>query len=347
LPRQALLDGKKLLDRQKKTLEKGKYEAAVAALQDLSRCLAGGQQVPNEAIIVADENTIPIPKLKLGHNKAVRELSSLLAVQHSPAAGRHVVAVKPVQTGDTLLVEEPFASVLYPDKLGTNCTTCFAKLRAVVPCPDCAGVGFCSTGCRDIALASFHRVECRYADLVQGLGCSALAGLALRVISLHPLEYFKRLRHHLNADTTSVSPGHKLPYVALYNMVGLNEQRWTEDLFNRSLMAVGLLKILKAAGYFLHESVPDVYTDDEIFIGSLLLHHLNVLQFNAHEIYEFCRGDRGRLKPCKNNLIGLGVYPRASYFNHSCHPGTARINIGNKLVVKALHPIQKGDMMHC
>jgi hypothetical protein len=71
-----------------------------------------------------------------------------------------------------------------------------------------------------------------------------------------------------------------------------------------------------------------------------------VLQFNAHEIYEFCRGDRGRLKPCKNNLIGLGVYPRASYFNHSCHPGTARINIGNKLVVKALHPIQKGDMMH-
>ena len=41
-------------------------------------------------------------------------------------------------------------------------------------------------------------------------------------------------------------------------------------------------------------------------------------------------------------MIGLGVYPRASYFNHSCHPGTTRINIGNKLVVKALYPIEKG-----
>jgi tetratricopeptide (TPR) repeat protein len=340
--RQALLDGKKQLERQRNSMEKGKLETALKSLQEVSKCLADGQPLPGEAIVLATEEAATVPKLKLGPSKAVREMSSLLSVQHSPSAGgRHVVAAKPIQTGDTLLVEEPFASVLYPDKLGTNCSACFAKLVSVVPCPDCAGVGFCSTACRDLACASFHRVECRYQDLIQGLGCSALAVLALRIVTLHPLEYFKRIRHHLNADTTAVS-SHKVPYLALFNMVGLNEQRWTEDVFNRSLMAVGLLKILKAAGYFPQKSETDTFTDDEIFIGSLILHHLNVLQFNAHEIYEFWRGDRTRMKLFKNNLIGLGVYPRASYFNHSCHPGTARINIGNRLVIKALHPIPKG-----
>jgi SET and MYND domain-containing protein 4 len=311
-------------------------------LQELSQHLTSGQPLSGEVIDLVDPVEVPLPKLKLGPNKSVKEMSSLLSVTHSPAVGRHVVAAKPIQTGDTILVEEPFASILYPDKLGTNCSTCFAKLRAVVPCPDCAGVGFCSTACRDQACSSFHRMECRYQDLVQGLGCSALATLALRIVTAHPLEYFTRQRHHLNADTLAVS-SHKQPYLALFNMVSLNEQRWPEDVFNRCLMAVALLKILKAAGYFPQKSEPDTFTNDEIFIGSLLLHHLNVLQFNAHEIYEFCRGDPGRIKPFKNNLIGLGVYPRASYFNHSCHPGTARINIGNKLVIKALHPMEKGE----
>ena len=310
-------------------------------LQELSQCVTSGQPVPGEAIDLVDYPEVPLPKLKLGTNKTVKEMSSLLNVQHSPDVGRHVIAAKPIQTGDTLLVEQPFASVLYPDKMGTNCCTCFAKLRAVVPCPDCAGVGFCSTTCRDTAYASFHKLECRYSDLIQGLGCSALAALALRIVTAHPVEYFTRQRHHLNADTLAVS-SYKQPYLALFNMVSLNEQRWPEDIFNRSLMAVALLKILKAAGYFPKKSEIDSFTNDEIFIGSLLLHHLNVLQFNAHEIYEFCRGDAARIKPFKNNMIGLGVYPRASYFNHSCHPGTTRINIGNKLVVKALHPIEKG-----
>merc|ERR1719454_2585259 len=55
------------------------------------------------------------------------------------------------------------------------------------------------------------------------------------------------------------------------------------------------------------------------------------------------RGHRRNMKPNKNLLIGLGVYPQASYFNHSCHPRTARYNIGKKLVLKALTPFQTGE----
>ena len=76
-------------------------------------------------------------------------------------------------------------------------------------------------------------------------------------------------------------------------------------------MAICLLKILKAAKYFPHNKEDvEVFTNDELFVGSLMMRHLNVLQFNAHEIYELLRGDRRNMKPNKNLLIGLGVYPQ-------------------------------------
>ena len=76
-------------------------------------------------------------------------------------------------------------------------------------------------------------------------------------------------------------------------------------------MAICLLKILKASKYFPHNNEDlDIFTNDELFVGSLIMRHLNVLQFNAHEIYELLRGDRRNMKPNKNLLIGLGVYPQ-------------------------------------
>merc|ERR550519_2091326 len=79
-------------------------------------------------------------------------------------------------------------------------------------------------------------------------------------------------------------------------------------------MALCLLKILKDTSYFPQKSSADIFTSDEVFIGSLMMRHMNVLQFNAHEIYEFFRGDKTRMKPNKNHLIGVGVYPQASFF---------------------------------
>ena len=117
-------------------------------------------------------------------------------------------------------------------------------------------------------------------------------------------------------------------YLSTFNLVGLDCKRfvhislgiyfdgdlflrWTEDTFHRALMAICLLKILKASKYFPHNNEDlDIFTNDELFVGSLIMRHLNVLQFNAHEIYELLRGDRRNMKPNKNLLIGLGVYPQ-------------------------------------
>jgi len=348
---------KKNLEANKNKMDEKKMSQATKSLKELLASISQQKGI-NDEVIANEEDLTPVqPKLSNGCNKKMRDLSSLVKVEHNEVVGRHVIAGKHIKSGDTLAVEEPFAAVLYPDKLGSNCDNCFVKLRAAVPCPNCAGVGYCSVSCRDEACASYHQYECQYQDLILGLGSSALVRLAYRIVTSQSLKFFNNIKHHLNVDEKrseidslalhysipGVSKATYLSYLSLFNLVGLDSMRWQEDQFNRALMSVCLLKVLKSARYFPNKSDADTFTSDEVFIGSLIMRHMNVLQFNAHEIYEFFRGDRARMKPFKNNLIGVGVYPQASYFNHSCHPLTTRYNIGKKLVLKSLTPIAPGE----
>jgi len=337
----ALLTAKKVLLKSREKFSKEKYESTLRSIQQLSLSVTNPADFTIDNIQVVREHDVNIPKLTLKASKTVKEFSNLLRVDYRSDVGRHVKAAKTINAGDTLVVEEPFASVLYYSKMGTNCDNCFRKLRNVIPCPGCAGIGFCSVECRDKACASYHKYECHFQDLVQGLGSSSLVRLALRIITCYPLDYYKKLRLQLVSNVECSE--FKNTYVSLFNLVGLQKERWAEDIFARTMMAVALLKILKKSLYFPDRSDAETFTDDEIFIGSLILHHLNVLQFNAHEVYEVIRGSETKLKPYKNHVIGLAVYPRSSYFNHSCQPSTARINIGNKLVIKSLMHIDKGE----
>lgn len=63
---------------------------------------------------------------------------------------------------------------------------------------------------------------------------------------------------------------------------------------------------------------------DEIFIGSLLLRHLQLLQFNAHEIFETCMEAPNKFKGSKNVYVAAGIYPTVAMFNHDCHPALSR-----------------------
>jgi len=337
----AALTSKKMLEKMKSKFDPEKYKSALKGLMNLGNLVNNPKEGMKDNIEVVEDPVVQVPKVSWKPQKKMRELSSLLRVEYEPEVGRHVKADKEVNPGDTLLVEEPFAAVLHAEKQGSTCDFCFKRLKVVIPCTQCAGIGFCSKDCRDKALLSYHKYECKYLDLLHGLGCSTIAKLALRIITTHPLSYFKKLRTDLNVDNKSIE--FKQPYLAVFNLVGLDEKRWPEDIFARTMMAVALLKILKEAKYFPDKSEADTFTDDEIFIGSLILRHLNILQFNAHEVYQLLRTDKTKIKPCKNNLIGLAVYPKASFFNHSCHPNTSRYNIGTKLVVKSLVVVGKGE----
>ena len=62
-----------------------------------------------------------------------------------------------VPMGTTLLNEQPATYTLHAERFGTHCQHCFAQVRAVVPCPDCIWVAFCSAECRSIARDTYHK----------------------------------------------------------------------------------------------------------------------------------------------------------------------------------------------
>jgi hypothetical protein len=65
-------------------------------------------------------------------------------------------------------------------------------------------------------------------------------------------------------------------------------------------------------------------TQDEVFVGGLLLHHLQLLQFNAHEISELRLESSGKLNSAQSVFLGGGLFPTLALFNHSCDPGIVR-----------------------
>jgi hypothetical protein len=62
--------------------------------------------------------------------------------------GRHAVATDDIKTGEIIGIEEPVVHFLYPERLLSNCTNCFAPVIIPVPCFGCSGIVFCSKNCR-------------------------------------------------------------------------------------------------------------------------------------------------------------------------------------------------------
>ncbi|XP_024867272.1 SET and MYND domain-containing protein 4 isoform X1 [Temnothorax curvispinosus] len=116
-------------------------------------------------------------------NSALRWSSGALEIRETTTAGKHAVATAEIHPGDILLVEPPLAGCLLPEFYGTHCQHCYARLRAPVGCPHCSCVAFCGKKCKDVAMATYHKYECKVLALLIGSGMSVLSMVALRMVT--------------------------------------------------------------------------------------------------------------------------------------------------------------------
>lgn len=133
-------------------------------------------------------------------------------------------------------------------------------------------------------------------------------------------------------------------------LCGHERQRPAEDLLRRAVMAAFLLSVLRKSGFFGEaartgngaERMPD---EDELQVAAVLLGLLEVLQFNAHEIYETRLGREHRVVGSKPAYIGVALYRTGAFFNHDCHPAVARYFVGTSIVLSATRPLRPGEMV--
>ncbi|XP_060521878.1 SET and MYND domain-containing protein 4 [Cylas formicarius] len=258
--------------------------------------------------------------------------SAKLSLKKSDELGRYVVANKNISTGETLVVEEPYAACLLPEMFGTHCHHCFARLESAVGCTECSSVAFCCTACRDRAISTYHRYECKYLDLLIGSGMSILSHTALRMITQYGLE--RCLKIYENRDEENV-----------YRLCCNADKRTSGDFLQRTLMAAFLLKCLQESGFFgnTRQDTHVFPTEPEFHVGELLLYNLQMLQFNAHEVYETLYPTKHHIRDSKTLYIGVGIYATASLFNHDCHPALTRHFSGKKIVLTAARPLDAND----
>ncbi|XP_018405410.1 PREDICTED: SET and MYND domain-containing protein 4-like [Cyphomyrmex costatus] len=116
-------------------------------------------------------------------NSELRWSSGALEIRETTTAGKHAVATAEIHPGDILLVEPPLAGCLLPEFYGTHCQHCYARLRAPVGCPNCSCVAFCGKKCKEVAMATYHKYECKVLALLIGSGMSVLSMVALRMVT--------------------------------------------------------------------------------------------------------------------------------------------------------------------
>ena len=239
-----------------------------------------------------------LPKLT-DKNKKYPALSNAVCFKYEKGRGRYAIAQRDIKVGEFICVESPIVSHPLPEYLGSNCYHCFKPMKAPLPCPVCTKVMFCSYDCRQIALSTYHKYECKIFDFLIASGMSIVCFLAYKAICQKPFEYFLENRQKMEVANHNEESGVHITlgedgkplekylskdYKNYFNLVSHSSERKPGDIFHRAMLTVMLLRCLKKYGYFGENAKEDVLTDDECFVGTVLSHFLEVNQFNAHEV---------------------------------------------------------------
>ncbi|XP_077276488.1 protein-lysine N-methyltransferase SMYD4 [Temnothorax americanus] len=270
--------------------------------------------------------------------------------------GRHAVATRKITPGEIVIVERPHCTFLLAEYRLTHCYLCFARIFVPMPaaCHTCSCVAYCSRRCRD-ADAQVHSRECKLLPALWHSRVSVTCYLALRAIMQKPFEETMKLKERLRNPGSASKISAENPYRgddyanAFYNLVTHEDKRLPEDIFHRAYMAAWLFRLLRASEYLPEnvkttDSADSKLSDEELFIAGLLLHNLQLLQFNSHEISELVRPKEEKtLAKAKSVFIGGGVYPTVAMLNHSCNPGVIRYFIGTTMIVRAVRTIGAGE----
>lgn len=282
--------------------------------------------------------------------------SSVVEIKNNGGdAGRHAVATREIAPGEILIVERPHCAFLLAENKFTHCHLCFARIFVPIPaaCYTCSCVAYCSRRCRD-ADAKVHLRECKLLPILWHSKASVTCFLALRAITQKSFEEIMKLKDQFVDSGKALNISAKNPYrgndyMTFYHLVTHEDKRLPEDIFHRAYMAAWLFRLLKT-GEYLPESMKTADTADsrlseeELFIAELLLHNLQLLQFNSHEISELVRPKEEKtLAKAKSIFIGGGVYPTVAMLNHSCNPGVIRYFIGTTMIVRAARTIRAGE----
>lgn len=337
------------LDKAKKLPEEKKKKTQKDILQALNFFKNAPESMRrDEAMDIHLEPELPDMPHK---NPLYPVMSDAVTFKYEDARGRFAIASRDIIVGEVLTVEKAIVSHMLPEYMGKNCSHCFKSMKAPLPCNTCTKVMFCSVKCRKAALSTYHKYECKMVDLFLSSGMSIICFLALRTVTQREIQWFRDNKDMFDLTKHDKTSGETKEqkevyesgdYKNYFNLVNHHSERKTNDMFHRAMFSVFMVRCLQTQGYF-PDPAKDVASEDEILIGTILFHFLEVLQFNAHEVAQFEMLSKTSQEGAKSAFIGAAVYPTLALFNHSCDPSIVRYYVEDWVVVQAIKNIFKGE----
>ncbi|CAG2220442.1 unnamed protein product [Mytilus edulis] len=248
------------------------------------------------------------PELFHDRDTVLTQASSAVTMKYDKDRGRYLQATCKIPAGSVIIAEKPFATVLLPDHYQTHCHHCIGQLTAVVP--------------DKMSASEFYQKEDRIGGVTE----------------------------EGTYDKT---------YLSVYDLMTHALDIETADSFQYTLTALLLLTILKKSGWLekksgdvkiTNDNTEDItklqFSQDDLYIGGLLLRHIEQLVCNAHAITELQvtqTSDTSLVDSKSQERVATAIYPTTSLLNHSCDPSIIPGFDKDKLVVRVIKDVEAGE----
>ncbi|KAF2074293.1 hypothetical protein CYY_004387 [Polysphondylium violaceum] len=245
--------------------------------------------------------------------------------------GRCVMAKQDITRGTTIARVLPFGSAIVDEHLMDNCGFCSSFIndkKTALPCKKCKKHVFCAS-CAQLPMAlEHHKDEC---DLLAFLthyypdsNTRDFRFIIRVILSARRERVLKNRSKTTVPESWAQSPFIFDSFVDLLNLSrnskASQQQEEAFEIACRSLFAV--FKQVKGPDYL------NFITEEEI------MHVYHVVLSNGHEM----------IHPFTSETYGMGIFPTASYLNHSCLPNAFWYNdASGMLVFKAKRDIKQGE----
>ncbi|XP_055626041.1 histone-lysine N-methyltransferase SMYD3-like [Toxorhynchites rutilus septentrionalis] len=265
------------------------------------------------------------------------DLSKLQLIDN-PQYGRGIATKTDLNVGNIFFSELPCLIVLEPDAMFSRCNYCGRENeKDLIPCDSCCSSMYCSEECKEKALMSYHRFECKIAEklkhLFKGPKSTRMFHLALRLFwmilsnfSTNPVSF----RQHLNEKFKNfrnpfLLESEKIPF----HILSVDQPDMSKDRTGEGIMqfiSVLMYKIVIEE----NDSTRNSLLEED---HSCLLEILHGLVLRAKNISDQSGDDMTCL------------YPLLRMVNHSCAPNAERFMINGTSILVAKRPIKVGEQI--
>jgi len=276
--------------------------------------------------------------------------SDAIDLKTESGRGRFGVTTRPVALGELLAVERPPVFFLHEETSGINCSHCFRESAAPLPSPTCTQTVFCSRRCQDEAMATYHVTESKFMDVLFQHGLRKKEWfLALRAVTMKSLAYFLEQgigEHDPGYGTKDGVVYDGQDFKSLYNLVSHHSEWSFKEHAYKAFFSLFFVRCLQKSNYFgEHQSKEGVgeLNKEELLIGTLMIHIMEVATMNAHEIGQMeVEGETNWLL-AQTKPVGCALEPTLVLLNHSCDPTLLRVNIGTATLCFASRDLAAGE----